>query len=263
LRRLGRCVPTASACSAICAVAGTGWLAAAIYAMPTVGRPPTTANAFLLNVTASTVGPVTSERKREAMREQIASGARSYPLPTGRWPTPPAWRSLAAVRPELVAEWHPMRNRKLEALGVNPRTVGARSNREVWWRCRVCGHEWQSRVSSRRDSGCPACHVRKLRERSLAVLHPHLLTEWHSERNGDLDPYLVAASSERRAWWRCQTCGHEWASLIKNRTLGGKAAPSASGERALGSQPAMADGAGRESNHWGCFTPSCSPSGIR
>jgi rubrerythrin len=185
-------------------------------------------DAFLLNVTASTVGPVTSERKRKTMRAQIASGSRGYPLPKGPRPTPAAWRSFAAARPELVNEWHPRRNRQLEALGVNPRTVGARSDREVWWRCRVCGHEWQSRVDRRRDSGCPACRARKLRDRSVALLHPHLLTEWHAELNGNLDPYLVPASSERRAWWCCQTCGHEWASVIRKRTLRAQGCPECS-----------------------------------
>lgn len=67
--------------------------------------------------------------------------------------------------------------------------------------------------------------ARELRERSLAVLHPHLLTDWHAQRNGNLDPYRVPASSERRAWWCCQTCGHEWASVIKQRTLRGEGCP--------------------------------------
>jgi hypothetical protein len=43
--------------------------------------------AFLLNATASTVGPATSKRKREVMREQIAAAAREYPLPKGGRPT--------------------------------------------------------------------------------------------------------------------------------------------------------------------------------
>lgn len=73
--------------------------------------------AFLLNVTASTVGPVTSERKRKTMREQIARGGRDYPLPKGPRPTPAAWRSLAAARPELVDEWHPSRNRSSKPWG--------------------------------------------------------------------------------------------------------------------------------------------------
>ncbi len=161
-------------------------------------------DAFLLNLTTSTVGPATSELKRDTMLEQIATGARDYPLPEAGRPTPAAWRSLAAVHPELIAEWHPSRNRKLEAAGINPKTVGARSDRKVWWRCRECGHDWQASVASRRDSGCPACYTRFLRERSLAVLHPQLLAEWDAERNRDLDPYQVGASSERRVWWRCR-----------------------------------------------------------
>lgn len=148
--------------------------------------------AFRLNVTASTAGGATRERKRkrkrETMLEQIADGIRAYPLPKGGRPTPAAWRSLAAVYPELREEWHLTRNRKLEAAGGDPRTLGARSDRQVWWRCRACGHDWKSSVSSRRNSGCPACYARQLHERSLATLYPHLLAEWHPERNGNLDP---------------------------------------------------------------------------
>lgn len=50
--------------------------------------------------TASTAGPVTSARKRETMREQIAAVPR-LSLPKGPRPTPAADRSLAAARPEL------------------------------------------------------------------------------------------------------------------------------------------------------------------
>jgi hypothetical protein len=114
-------------------------------------------DAFLLNLTASTVGPATRELKRDSMLEQIATGARNYPLPGGGHPTPATWRSLAAVRPGLIAEWHPSRNRQLEVAGINPKTVEARSNRKVWWHCRECGHEWQATIASRRNSGCPAC----------------------------------------------------------------------------------------------------------
>ncbi len=112
-------------------------------------------DAFLLNLTTSTVGPATRELKRDTMLEQIATGARNYPLPGGGHPTPAAWRSLAALRPELIAEWHPSRNRQLEVAGINPKTVGARANRKDWRRCRECGHDWQATIASRRNSGCP------------------------------------------------------------------------------------------------------------
>jgi rubrerythrin len=182
-------------------------------------------DAFQLNLTASTVGPATGELKRDSMLEQIASGVRGFPLPNGGRPTPAAWRSLAAVHPQLVGEWHPTRNRKLEAAGISPRTVGARSTRTVWWRCQTCQHDWRTTVASRRDSGCPACYARHLHERSLAVLYPHLAAEWHAERNGDLDPNLLGASSERRVWWRCATCGRVWQAIVKKRTARSQGCP--------------------------------------
>jgi hypothetical protein len=66
--------------------------------------------AFRLNMTASTVGPATRERMRETMLEQIDRGERHYPLtvPPGP-PTSAAWRSLGALRPDLLEDWHPTR----------------------------------------------------------------------------------------------------------------------------------------------------------
>jgi hypothetical protein len=91
-------------------------------------------------VTASTVGSVTSERMRETMLEQIDQGERQYPLavPSGP-PMPAGWRSLGALRPDLLEEWHPTLNRQLERSGVDPSRLGTRSERTVWWKCRDCG----------------------------------------------------------------------------------------------------------------------------
>jgi hypothetical protein len=54
-------------------------------------------------------------------------------------------RSLALVYPELAAELDPDRNP-----GLDPMTLGARSGRRVWWRCRDCGCSWQARVANPR-----------------------------------------------------------------------------------------------------------------
>jgi hypothetical protein len=142
--------------------------------------------AFRLNVTASTVGPVTRERMRETMFEQIDRGERRYPLATPSGPpTPAAWRSLGALRPELLEEWHPTRNRELERSGVGPGRLGTRSERTVWWKCRECGEAWQSAVRDRvRCPGCPACYDRALRGRSLAASAPVWLLSGVSETEG-------------------------------------------------------------------------------
>ena len=60
--------------------------------------------------------------------------------------------SLAAVRPDLVAEWHPERN-----LELSPTDVLPHAHREVWWRCGA-GHSWRARLTARaRGDGCPEC----------------------------------------------------------------------------------------------------------
>ena len=54
--------------------------------------------------------------------------------------------------------------------------------------------------------------------------HPKIAREWNRERNGDLKPTDVIASSNKRVWWKCEE-GHEWSGLIANRTRRGKADP--------------------------------------
>ena len=59
--------------------------------------------------------------------------------------------SLAAVHPELVAEWSD-RN-----LPLTPDSITFGSNKKVWWKG-ACGHEWETSIKAR-SSGekCPIC----------------------------------------------------------------------------------------------------------
>lgn len=190
---------------------------------------------FHLFATTSTAAPETSARKRRTMLEQISTGERDQSV---LGPASPAtvrrWRSLAVLRPDLLGEWHPTRNGDLD-----PYKLGQHTHRKVWWRCRECGHEWQSSPNERTSAGrgCPACgrrrsvaatvarnrSLRVARERSIAVVRADLLEEWHPTKNGDLDPFTVAAGSERRVWWRCSTpdCGREWQAVVGDRAKRG------------------------------------------
>lgn len=74
----------------------------------------------------------------------------------------PPERSLAQRAPNIALELHPDRNPP----ELDPRTLGVRSSRRVWWLCPVCGHEWQARVSDRAiGTRCPRCALnhRKIR----------------------------------------------------------------------------------------------------
>lgn len=61
--------------------------------------------------------------------------------------------SVAALRPDLLMDWHPEKNGSL-----SPTEVSLGSEKAIWWRCRY-GHEWQATLQNRHHngSGCPKC----------------------------------------------------------------------------------------------------------
>ena len=38
--------------------------------------------------------------------------------------------------------------------------------------------------------------------------------------NGTLTPNDVTAGSQRKGWWLCPNCGHEWEAVIGSRSQG-------------------------------------------
>lgn len=135
-----------------------------------------------------------------------------------------ARRPLVTADPSVAAEFHAIRNPDIDVAAL-----GVRSGARVWWCCSRCGHEWQARVVNRtsgRCSGCPACAGKYTPpSRSLARLQPTLFAEWHPTRNGDLDPFGLSPGSGKRVWWRCCTCGNEWAAFIFSRAKDGTGCP--------------------------------------
>jgi hypothetical protein len=69
--------------------------------------------------------------------------------------------------------------------------------------------------------------------RSLAVLFPDLLREWHPRRNDGRDPYNTGPHSHRKVWWRCRTCGHEWQVSPHERTFARKGCPACERRRSI------------------------------
>lgn len=67
--------------------------------------------------------------------------------------------SLAEVRPDIAASWHPFRNAPLMPSGVV-----AGGSTKVWWVC-THGHEWEATVGSRVNAGtgCPKCSLQTSR----------------------------------------------------------------------------------------------------
>lgn len=126
-------------------------------------------------------------------------------------------KSLARMRPDLLAEWHFEKNP-----GLDPKTVSVWSKKRVWWKCNQ-GHEWPAPTLFRARDGqlCPQC---RQSAKTLNVTHPQLIRFWHPSKNGDLRPDMVSRGENRRIWWRCPQ-GHEWeAPIITFSRQGGRCA---------------------------------------
>ena len=126
--------------------------------------------------------------------------------------------SLAETMPNLAKEWHPQKNGTL-----SPSDISAGHFKPVWWLCSQCGYEWKASPSNRqKGSGCPCCsgRVPKSGINDLATLYPELLKEWDYQKNTTLDPSQLLPGSGKKAWWKCSLCGHEWETIIANRTKG-------------------------------------------
>ncbi len=61
---------------------------------------------------------------------------------------------LATLRPDLVAEWSEEKNGDRR-----PSDFTCNSSEMIWWKCSICGKEWQATIANRasNNSGCPKC----------------------------------------------------------------------------------------------------------
>ncbi len=120
--------------------------------------------------------------------------------------------------PEIAKEWLKEKNGEITPYDVTPGS----SSSKFWWKCSVCGHEWEAAVSTRVRHGCPACAGQTVikGKNDLATLFPNVAKEWLQEKNGDVTPQDVTAGSNKKFWWKCSACGHEWATTVASRTSG-------------------------------------------
>ena len=138
--------------------------------------------------------------------------------------------SLAKIRPDIAAEWHPTKNK-----GLTPEQIAPQSSKKVWWQCKKNPkHVWKIGVNNRfKANHCPYCSGQRVtKQKSLQMLKPKLAKEWHPSKNDDLSPEHVRPGSNKKVWWMCDK-GHEWEAQIVNRSkVKGTSCPFCSGKRA-------------------------------
>lgn len=121
---------------------------------------------------------------------------------------------LKAVNPTLANEFHPTKNRNVEASDVI-----ANSHTKVWW-IGSCLHEWQADPHHRMTGvGCPFCAGKQILPgyNDLPSLFPATASEWNHTLNGILEPGDFTSFSGKKVWWRCSQ-NHEYQATIVSRT---------------------------------------------
>jgi hypothetical protein len=119
--------------------------------------------------------------------------------------------SVRDKMPEFADDWHPTRNG-----AATPEQVAYSSNLRADWKCRACEHEWQVTVGARWQIyrrkgpayGCRRCSVARRDTpepgKSLADLHPALITSWGTGNATGVTPWTVKpGGSAKTYWWRC------------------------------------------------------------
>ncbi len=133
--------------------------------------------------------------------------------------------NFAALFPEIAKQWHPTKNGTLI-----PKYFLPNSNEKVWWKCPVCGGEWQAVISGRtRRSGCPICAGHKVQKEinGLSTTNPELVSEWDFDKNTQigLDIDKLTKGSNKQAFWVCKECGFSWKTGIYSRATRGMGCP--------------------------------------
>ena len=119
----------------------------------------------------------------------------------------PMAQSLAVKFPDVANEWNEEKNGLL-----TPKDFLPSSKQKVWWKCRVCGYEWERPIAdrtSKRPIGCRRCTMKRLADaqrvpikgvNDLATTHPELLKDWDHDKNTEFTPETIKAGSGYKVW---------------------------------------------------------------
>lgn len=114
----------------------------------------------------------------------------------------------------LINEWDWDKNK-----GIDPALIPVFSNRKFWWKCNL-GHSWHVQASKRSiGRNCPYCSGQKILKgfNDLASQYPDVAKEWDCSKNTK-NPDEVTAKSNKKYWWICSKCGHNWLTTVYVRT---------------------------------------------
>lgn len=126
--------------------------------------------------------------------------------------------NISTKYPDIAKEWSVKLNK-----GLTPDMFAYASNKTVWWTCSTCNNDYDMKISNRtlNKMNCPYCSGKRIKVgfNDLMTTHPDLAEEWNAQKNSE-SPQEFSKGSDRKVWWKCKKCGHEWPSTISSRVAG-------------------------------------------
>lgn len=125
------------------------------------------------------------------------------------------FNDLATRVPSLLMEWDYDKNED-----IDPSTLFYRSQKEVWWKCKL-GHSWKKSIYSRsyNKSKCPYCTGKSVLKgyNDLQAKRPDLVKEWDYKCN-ELTPDEIHYNNQTiQVHWICSKCGYKWTHTVSKR----------------------------------------------
>lgn len=120
---------------------------------------------------------------------------------------------LAKDFPDIADEWDYTRNK------IMPSEVSPHSHQKVWWKCKKCGHIWQSTISSRTGktkNGCPCCNGGIAKRIGCFDKEENPIMFFDSARQAtnkfDVEPSFVCSCCRNEKW----ALGYHWKYIVNN-----------------------------------------------
>ena len=114
------------------------------------------------------------------------------------------FNDLTTTNPELMDEWDYSKNT------INPKEIKAGSHHKVWWKCSVCGKEWETEVRYRaKGHGCPVCNKKTSINTNLNLKRDFQAIIREISPDIEVGEYI---NSSTKVNCKCKVCNYEWKS---------------------------------------------------